>query len=239
MHVVFRESHGLEETATPCRSRPGSGRSRRALVLRQRSRGLRSRLAARARQPAEPAARQSRRAAPSALGRYLCRATLRAGARRAGAADRRRDPIGLTVSPPCISSQNSAASRSPCCRPTAATIRGSMRSRPCRVSTLRQLKALCDTGGAVAAQAAIAQLALASGLYAGPVLGELTVPEMGFYDPARGVLLSLPASDGRPPALVTFYRSYLTAADTGAGRCADRRAAASRASMPMARLRPR
>ena len=33
------------------------------------------------------------------------------------------------------------------------------------VSTLRRLKVLCDTGGPVAAQAAIAQLALASGLY--------------------------------------------------------------------------
>ncbi|HLG82206.1 MAG TPA: cobaltochelatase subunit CobN [Bradyrhizobium sp.] len=81
-------------------------------------------------------------------------------------------------------------------------------------STLRQLKALCDTGGAVAAQAAIAQLALASGLYAGPVLGELTVPDMGFYDPARGVLVSLPQADGRPHALVSFYRAYVTAADT-------------------------
>ena len=82
------------------------------------------------------------------------------------------------------------------------------------VSTLRRLKVLCDTGGPVAAQAAIAQLALASGLYAGPVIGEMTVPEMGFYDPVRGVIAA-PASDGKPRALVTFYRSYLTAADTG------------------------
>src|SRR5215469_3069338 len=67
-------------------------------------------------------------------------------------------------------------------------------------STLYQLKMLCDTGGAVAAQAAIAQLALASGLYAGPVPGELTIPEMGFYDPTRGVLSSLPGPDGRPQA---------------------------------------
>ncbi|WP_024510407.1 cobaltochelatase subunit CobN [Bradyrhizobium sp. ARR65] len=81
-------------------------------------------------------------------------------------------------------------------------------------STLRQLKILCDTGGAVAAQAAIAQLALAAGLYAGPVPGEVKVPEMGFYDPAQGVLLSLPESEGRPHALVTFYRAYVTAADT-------------------------
>src|ERR1700756_2782703 len=81
-------------------------------------------------------------------------------------------------------------------------------------STLQRLKLLCDAGGAVAAQAAIAQLALASGLYAGPVLGATDVPGNGFYDPARGVLASLPASD-KPRALVTFYRSYLTAADTG------------------------
>ncbi|AWM00469.1 cobaltochelatase subunit CobN [Bradyrhizobium amphicarpaeae] len=83
------------------------------------------------------------------------------------------------------------------------------------VSTLRRLKVLCDTGGPVAAQAAIAQLALASGLYAGPVIGETTVPEMGFYDPARGVIAAPVGGDGRPRALVTFYRSYLTAADTG------------------------
>lgn len=82
------------------------------------------------------------------------------------------------------------------------------------LSTLRRLKALCDTGGATAAQAAIAQLALASGLYAGPVFGETEIPDMGFYDPARGVLASVPYSD-KPRALVAFYRSYLTAADTG------------------------
>jgi cobaltochelatase CobN len=82
------------------------------------------------------------------------------------------------------------------------------------LSTLRRLKVLCDTGGATAAQAAIAQLALASGLCAGPVFGETEIPDMGFYDPARGVLASLAQSD-KPRALVAFYRSYLTAADTG------------------------
>lgn len=82
------------------------------------------------------------------------------------------------------------------------------------VSTLRRLKVLCDTGGPVAAQAAIAQLALASGLYAGPVVGEMSIPEMGFYDPARGVIAPPAHGEGRPRALVTFYRSYLTAADT-------------------------
>ncbi|MCU0903847.1 MAG: cobaltochelatase subunit CobN [Tabrizicola sp.] len=79
------------------------------------------------------------------------------------------------------------------------------------VSTLRRLQALCDEGGAVAAQAALAQLALAAGLYAGPVIGDKTVPQMGFYDPDHGVS---PPPAGPDPVLVTFYRSYLTAGDT-------------------------
>lgn len=82
------------------------------------------------------------------------------------------------------------------------------------IPTLRRLKALCDQGGAVAAQAAIAELALAAGLSAGPVIGSTDIPEMGFYDPADGVIAAPPNPDERPHALVTFYRSYLTAADT-------------------------
>ncbi|UWQ48762.1 cobaltochelatase subunit CobN [Leisingera caerulea] len=81
------------------------------------------------------------------------------------------------------------------------------------VSTLRRLQSLCDAGGAVAAQAALAQLSLAAGLYAGPVLGLKTMPQHGFYDPAMGVLADLPPQD-KPLVLVSFYRSYLTAADT-------------------------
>lgn len=79
------------------------------------------------------------------------------------------------------------------------------------VSTLRRLQALCDTGGAVAAQAALAQLALAAGLYAGPVPGDKRLPDMGFYDPDQGVIAAPPTE---PHVLVSFYRSYLTAADT-------------------------
>ncbi len=81
------------------------------------------------------------------------------------------------------------------------------------VSTLRRLQHLCDAGGAVAAQAALAQLSLAAGLYAGPVMGAKTVPDYGFYDPGRGVVLAV-ETDGKPLAIVSFYRSYLTSADT-------------------------
>ncbi len=80
-------------------------------------------------------------------------------------------------------------------------------------STLRRLQALCDAGGAVAAQAALQQLALAAGLYAGPVAGDKTVPQFGWYAPGRGVVPAPETSD-RPSAVVTFYRSYLTSADT-------------------------
>ncbi len=79
------------------------------------------------------------------------------------------------------------------------------------VSTLRRLQTLCDEGGAVAAHAALAQLALAAGIYAAPVAGDKTVPQMGFYDPDKGVS---PAPAGLSPILVTFYRSYLTSGDT-------------------------
>ncbi|TMV77133.1 cobaltochelatase subunit CobN, partial [Thioclava sp. BHET1] len=81
------------------------------------------------------------------------------------------------------------------------------------VSTLRRLSVLCEAGGAVAAQAALAQLSLAAGLYAGPVMGAKSVPDMGIYQPGTGVMSTLP--EGTAPRVpVVFYRSYLTAADT-------------------------
>ena len=51
------------------------------------------------------------------------------------------------------------------------------------MSTLRRLSHLCDTGGVVAAQAALAQMALAAGLYAGPVPGSKALPTMGAWAP--------------------------------------------------------
>ncbi|WP_372573290.1 cobaltochelatase subunit CobN [Ruegeria jejuensis] len=83
------------------------------------------------------------------------------------------------------------------------------------VSTLRRLAHLCDTGGEVAAQAALAQMALATGLYAGPVMGAKTIPECGAWCPDRGVIdpeTGLGAD--KPRILVSFYRAYLTSADT-------------------------
>lgn len=81
-------------------------------------------------------------------------------------------------------------------------------------ATLQRLTALCDSGGAVAARAALAQLALASGLDAAPVIGPKTIPECGWYDPDTGTGAAMPQGSA-PLAVIIFYRAYLTAADTG------------------------
>ncbi len=83
------------------------------------------------------------------------------------------------------------------------------------VSTLRRLAQLCDAGGAVAAQAALAQLSLAAGLYAGPVPGAKTLPPFGLWHPDTGVCADAPAGDA-PLIVVPFYRAWLAAADTDA-----------------------
>lgn len=82
------------------------------------------------------------------------------------------------------------------------------------VSTLRRLQHLCDAGGEVAAHAALAQMALASGLYAGPVAGAKGLPSVGGWTPEDGVCCPVLAGEGdKPLILLAFYRSYLVAAD--------------------------
>lgn len=82
------------------------------------------------------------------------------------------------------------------------------------VSTLRRLSGLCEAGGAVAAQGALAQLALAAGLYAGPVPGSKTLPAFGIWHPKTGVIGAIPASDA-PLVVIPFYRAWAAAGDTG------------------------
>ncbi|QPH55367.1 cobaltochelatase subunit CobN [Pontivivens ytuae] len=83
-------------------------------------------------------------------------------------------------------------------------------------STLRQLAQLCDTGGPVAAQAALAQLSLAAGLYAGPVRGAKVLPMVGGWTPEYGAgcpAVALMRAGKRPRLLLTFYRAFVSAAD--------------------------
>lgn len=79
--------------------------------------------------------------------------------------------------------------------------------------TLHRLTALAEAGGAAPAAAALAALAGAAGLNAPGYDGHTTLPDRGWYDPARGVVDAPPAGDA-PLAVVSFYRSYLAAADT-------------------------
>ena len=84
-------------------------------------------------------------------------------------------------------------------------------------STLRRLKEFCDTGGAVAAHAALAQLALAAGLYVAPVRGTKTLDKYGAWTPELQVCSALDAfkeiTTNKPLIILTFYRSFITAAD--------------------------
>ncbi|MBR9821560.1 MAG: cobaltochelatase subunit CobN [Rhodobacteraceae bacterium] len=85
------------------------------------------------------------------------------------------------------------------------------------VSTLRRLSHFCEEGGAVAAQAALAQMALAAGHYAAPVPGTKELPQVGAWTPETGVLPLDRAGEAlpgdAPRILITFYRAYLAAAD--------------------------
>lgn len=84
------------------------------------------------------------------------------------------------------------------------------------VSTLRRLAKLCETGGAPAARAALAQLALASGLYARPDLLSKSLPQVGAWSHHAGIVCPTTvdiAERQKPLVLVSFYLSFLRAAD--------------------------
>lgn len=83
------------------------------------------------------------------------------------------------------------------------------------VSTLRRLAELCDIGGAAAARAAITQLALAAGLYVKPAPAAHAIASVGGWQPVPGVTCpaAFTLTAVRPRIVLVFYRSYLMAAD--------------------------
>ncbi|RZF65953.1 cobaltochelatase subunit CobN [Sphingomonas populi] len=83
------------------------------------------------------------------------------------------------------------------------------------VSTLRRLAQLCDIGGAAAARAALAQFALAAGLSVKPGQAARAIAAVGGWSPDHGVACpaAFAMTAARPRILIVFYRSYLTAAD--------------------------
>lgn len=213
MHIVYRESHGLEETATPV----DLGQDPADLVVLSYSDSDLGAFAAAWRRGRDklPSLRLANLVAlrhPLSVDTYIERTVASARGvlvRLIGGeaywsyglsslnALARRHGIALAVLP--------ADGRDDSRLDELSTL---------PLSTLRRLKALCDDGGAGAAEAALAQLALAAGLYAGLATAKIKIPEMGFYDPEMGVLSAAPEADERPRALVTFYRSHLMAADT-------------------------
>ncbi|MGG7565106.1 cobaltochelatase subunit CobN [Rhodovulum sp. DZ06] len=82
-----------------------------------------------------------------------------------------------------------------------------------------RLTALCDAGGAGAARAALAALAGAAGLDAAPApraLGAAALPQVGAWSLSHGPCCPLvQIADDRPLVALSFYRSYLAAADMG------------------------
>lgn len=218
MHVVFRESHGLDETETPT----DLGQTPADLVVLSFSDSDLGAFAAGWHRAAGqgralPSLRLANLSAlrhPLSVDTYVER-TL-AGARGilvrliGGAA---YWPYGLASLQALARARGIAFAVLPADgRPDAALDAAS--TLP--ASTLARLARLCDAGGAVAAEAALAQLALAAGLYAAPVPGLKDVPDCGAWLPERGVvgLGELAAgTDAAPRIAVTFYRAYLTAAD--------------------------
>lgn len=218
MHVIFRESHGLDETETPT----DLGQSPAELVVLSFSDSDLGAFAAgwhRGKGPAGglPSLRLANLAAlkhPLSVDTYVERTLVGAkgilirllggmpywsyGLQQVGRLARARG-IALAVLP--------ADGRPDPQLDAVSTVPH---------STLRRLAHLCDAGGEVAAQAALAQMALAAGFYAGPVIGTKTLPELGGWTPEYGVVCPLLAGlqDDAPLVLLVFYRSYLVAADT-------------------------
>ncbi|AZI37759.1 cobaltochelatase subunit CobN [Caenibius tardaugens NBRC 16725] len=83
------------------------------------------------------------------------------------------------------------------------------------VGILRALARCCEAGGASAARAALGVLAATAGLRHTPIAEQTPLPTAGFWHPDRGVIPAdgfVPAGD-RPLVLIVFYRAYLAAHD--------------------------
>jgi len=217
MHVVFRETHGLEESAVP----QDLGQSAADLVvlsfsdsdLAAFSTGWRAAIAAGDAMPSVRLANLAELTHPLSVDTYVEQTLADAkailirliggtaywsyGLQQVEALARRRG-IALAVLP--------ADGRYDRRLDAASTV---------PPAVLRQLSALCDIGGADASREALAQFALAAGLRAEPKTGSRALAAVGGWQPDTGV--ACPAASvmtaSRPRILLIFYRSYLAAAD--------------------------
>ncbi|MEG3082171.1 cobaltochelatase subunit CobN [Sphingomonas sp. PB2P12] len=217
MHVVFRESHGLEESAVP----QDLGQSTADLVilsfsdsdLAAFSAGWHEAVAAGDAVPSLRLANLADLTHPLSVDTYVERTLAGAkailirliggtaywsyGLQQVEALARRRG-IALAVLP--------ADGRHDRRLDAASTV---------PVALLRRLSTLCDTGGAGASREALAQFASASGLHAETKRTAGEMPSVGGWRPDAGI--ACPAAflfqSSKPRILLVFYRSYLTAQD--------------------------
>lgn len=216
MHVIFRETHGMEETAVP----QDLGQEPADLVVLSFSDSDLGVFAAgwravRGRDAAFPDLRLANLAAlahPLSVDTYLER-TL-SGAR--GILVRL---IGGTPYWTYGLQQVEALARSRGIALAVLSGDGRPDERLDSVSTvpvpvLRELSRLCEAGGAAAAEVALGVLAHAAGLGVAPEADCKPLPMAGFWHPERGLIdPDVFVRDGRSLVLIVFYRSYLTAHD--------------------------
>ena len=212
MHVLFRESHGLEETAQP----EDLGQAPADLVVLSFSDSDLGAFAAgwqwgRAGLPSLRLANLSRLRHPLSVDTYVER-TLSAArgilVRLIGG--RSYWPYGLDELSRIARAKGIALAVLPADgRPDPVLDAASTVPLP----VLRRLSALCGTGGDIACAAALGELARAAGLKAGPVDGTTTLPNHGFWHPASGPVTAI-GQDDRPLILVPFYRAWAAASDT-------------------------
>lgn len=81
------------------------------------------------------------------------------------------------------------------------------------VSTLRHLTKLCEAGGELAAHDALALLTSVTRLEPAPLHGAPMLPNHGFWHPDQGPIAELQRND-RPLVLIPFYRAWVAASDT-------------------------
>ena len=217
MHVVFRESHGLEESAVP----QDLGQSAADLVVLSFSdsdlaafgAGWRAAIAEGDAMPSMRLANLADLTHPLSVDTYVERTLTGAKAiliRLIGGtaywsyglqqveALARRQGIALAVLP--------ADGRYDRRLDAASTV---------PPAVLRQLSVLCEIGGADASREALALFALAAGLQAQPKRTARDRAAVGAWQPADSAAcpVAFVLTTARPRILLVFYRSYLAAAD--------------------------
>ncbi|MFZ2994791.1 cobaltochelatase subunit CobN [Sphingobium sp.] len=217
MHIIFRETHGLEESAVP----QDMGQSAADLVVLSFSDSDLGAFAAAWRQAGDrgvavPSLRLANLAAlthPLSVDTYVERTLRQAkgilirliggtsywsyGLQQVEALAR-SNGIALAVLP--------ADGRADQRLDAASTLPASL---------LRELAGHCDRGGVSAARAALGMLASATGLDNSFGSDDVPLPMMGGWQPDAGVVdpAAIARNPDRPLVMIVFYRSYLTAHD--------------------------